>query len=80
MRVRGALVRSFWVEPELGAISDGRDDDCFVEEAEVGGGYACDGVAEDFEACHNYFSFLGEEGHMVLERKLAVEVESEPAD
>ena len=44
------LVRLFGVEPELGSVGDGWDDHGFVEEVEVGGGDACDGVAEDFEA------------------------------
>ena len=34
------------IEPELGTVGDGRDDHCFVEEAEVGRGNALDGVAE----------------------------------
>ena len=74
------FVRALWVEPELRAVGDGGDDYRLVEKAEVGGGDACDSVAEDFEACRDRFSFLGEEGHVVSERKLTVEVESEPAD
>ena len=41
------LARFVQVEPELGAVGDGGDDHRFVEEAEVGGGDALDGVAED---------------------------------
>ena len=74
------LVWLLRVEPELGAIGDGRDDHGFVKEAEVGGGDACDSVAEDFEAGHDSSSFLGKEGHVVSERELSVQMESEPAD
>ena len=74
------LVRLFGVEPELGSVGDGRDDHGFVKEAEVGGGDACDSIAEDFEARRDSSSFLGEEGHVVSERELSVQMESEPAD
>ena len=41
------LVRLLGVEPELGSVGDGGDDYGLVKEAEVGGGDACDSVAED---------------------------------
>ena len=61
-----------WVIPELGAVGDGWDDNCFVKEAEVGGRDAFDGVAKDFEAAGDSVSLFGKHVHMVGEGEFPV--------
>ena len=60
------------VEPELGAIGDGGDDNCFVEELEVGGGDTVDGVTKDFEACDDSKPFGCKEVDVMVECEVSV--------
>ena len=67
-----SLVGFLGVEPQLRAISDGRNHYRFVQELEVGGGYSFDGVAQNLESGDSCMSFLGEEVDVVGEGEFSV--------